>query len=88
MRDQWHTMTRSGLSPRLAHHTPEPFVEMHPDDAAACGVAHDGFARLRSAHGECVLKVVVSEGQQRGALFAPIHWSRRDGVVARASAIW
>src|SRR5262249_12147098 len=29
VRDQWHTMTRSGLSARLAAHTPEPFVEVH-----------------------------------------------------------
>ena len=33
IRDQWHTMTRSGLSPRLGQHLPEPFVEIHPDDA-------------------------------------------------------
>src|SRR5262249_9374956 len=32
IRDQWHTMTRSGLSPRLGAHLPEPFVEIHPDD--------------------------------------------------------
>lgn len=83
VRDQWHTMTRSGLSPRLAHHMPEPFVEIHPDDAAICGVAHDGFARLRSVHGECVLKVFISEGQQRGALFAPIHWSDETASSAR-----
>ena len=34
IRDQWHTMTRTGMSPRLATHLPEPFVEVHPDDAA------------------------------------------------------
>ena len=33
IRDQWHTMTRSGMSPRLGQHLPEPFVEVHPDDA-------------------------------------------------------
>jgi assimilatory nitrate reductase catalytic subunit len=27
-------MTRTGLSPRLGQHLPEPFVEVHPDDAA------------------------------------------------------
>jgi assimilatory nitrate reductase catalytic subunit len=75
VRDQWHTMTRTGLSPRLANHAPEPFVETHPDDAAALGLAEGGFARLRSAHGSCVLRVAVSEGQRRGSLFAPIHWS-------------
>jgi assimilatory nitrate reductase catalytic subunit len=73
VRDQWHTMTRSGASPRLGAHTPEPFVEVHPADAA--GLADGGFARLATAHGDCVLRVVVSAGQQPGSLFAPIHWS-------------
>ena len=35
IRDQWHTMTRTGLSARLAGHCPEPFVEIHPQDADA-----------------------------------------------------
>jgi assimilatory nitrate reductase catalytic subunit len=83
VRDQWHTMTRSGLSPRLASHTPEPFVEVHPDDAAACRLGQGGFARVRSAYGECVLRVVVSEAQQRGSLFAPIHWSEETASSAR-----
>jgi assimilatory nitrate reductase catalytic subunit len=38
VRDQWHTMTRSGLSPRLGQHTPEPFVEVHPADARFFGL--------------------------------------------------
>ncbi len=76
VRDQWHTMTRTGLSPRLGAHLPEPFVEIHPGDAAELGLNNGDFARLHSAHGECVLKVRISDGQQRGSLFAPIHWSR------------
>jgi len=83
MRDQWHTMTRSGLSPRLANHALEPFVEVHPDDAAAAGVRDGGFARVRSRHGACVLKVVVTDGQQCGSLFAPIHWSDTTASSAR-----
>jgi assimilatory nitrate reductase catalytic subunit len=75
VRDQWHTMTRSGASPRLALHSPEPFVEIHPADARACGLVAGGFARVTTQHGQTVLKVVVSEGQRPGSLFAPIHWS-------------
>ena len=74
-------MTRTGLSPRLGAHLPEPFVEVHPDDAPNCGLSNGDFARLRSAHGACVLKVRVSDGQQRGSLFAPIHWSGDNCVV-------
>ena len=87
VRDQWHTMTRSGLSPRLAHHAPEPLVEIHPDDAAAAVLRHGGFARLRSRYGSCVLKVVVTDGQRRGSLFAPIHWSDVTASSARVGEL-
>jgi assimilatory nitrate reductase catalytic subunit len=75
IRDQWHTMTRTGLSPRLAQHLPEPFVEVHPADAEMYLLKDGGFARVQSAHGDGLYKVKVEEGQQRGSLFAPIHWS-------------
>ena len=87
IRDQWHTMTRSGLSPRLGQHLPEPFVEVHPDDAAAAGLRDGGFATVTTDHGDCVLKVVVTEGQQRGMLFAPIHWSEQTATRARVGAL-
>ena len=83
IRDQWHTMTRSGLSPRLSVHLPEPFVEVHPTDADAAGLSDDGFARVTTSYGDCVLKVSISEGQQRGSLFAPIHWSDQTASSAR-----
>jgi assimilatory nitrate reductase catalytic subunit len=83
LRDQWHTMTRTGLSPRLGAHKPEPFVEVHPLDAKRIGLANGGFARLKSRHGSCVLKVVTSAGQQQGSVFAPIHWSNSNASSAR-----
>lgn len=83
IRDQWHTMTRTGLSSRLGAHLPEPFVEVHPDDAAQTGLSGGGFARVSSPYGSCVLKVVISEGQRRGSLFAPIHWSDETASSAR-----
>jgi assimilatory nitrate reductase catalytic subunit len=83
VRDQWHTMTRSGASPRLALHSPEPFVEVNPDDARAIGLTEGGFARITTQHGEAVLKVVVGEGQRPGSLFAPIHWSDTNASAAR-----
>jgi assimilatory nitrate reductase catalytic subunit len=87
IRDQWHTMTRSGTSPRLAQHLPEPFVEVHPDDAAKQGLADGDFARVTSDYGQCTLKVVVSERQQRGLLFTPIHWSEANASEARVGAL-
>jgi len=87
IRDQWHTMTRSGLSARLGAHLPEPFVEIHPDDAGKYGILDDSFARVTNDHGQCILKAVVSERQQRGMLFAPIHWSAANASAARVGAL-
>ena len=87
IRDQWHTMTRSGISPRLGQHLPEPFVEIHPDDAIRYGVSNGSFARVTTDFGQCTLKVVVSERQQRGMLFAPIHWSEQTASAARIGAL-
>lgn len=87
IRDQWHTMTRTGLSPRLGRHISEPYVEVHPDDASRFAVADDGFARVATEHGACVLKVVVSARQQRGMVFAPIHWNAETASNARVGAL-
>ncbi|HVG50339.1 MAG TPA: molybdopterin dinucleotide binding domain-containing protein [Xanthobacteraceae bacterium] len=82
IRDQWHSMTRTGKSLRLATHIAEPFVEVHPEDALAYGLIDGNFARVTTEHGECILKVHISEGQRQGWLFSPIHWS--DETASRA----
>ena len=87
IRDQWHTMTRSGMSPRLGQHLPEPFVEVHPDDAIKYGLADGGFARVTTDYGQCTLRVAVNARQQRGMLFAPIHWSEANASAARVGAL-
>jgi assimilatory nitrate reductase catalytic subunit len=87
IRDQWHTMTRTGLSRRLARHIPEPYVEIHPDDAAAAALVDGDFAEVTTAHGRCVLKVAITDRQQRGMLFAPIHWSAANASDARVGAL-
>ncbi len=87
IRDQWHTMTRSGLSPKLAQHLPEPFAEIHPDDARKYGVSDRGFVRLRSAQGSAIFRVRIDGGQQRGSVFVPIHWSDVTASSARCDAL-
>src|SRR5215831_4931808 len=83
LRDQWHTMTRSGLSARLGAHMPEPSVEVHPADAEAMHLCDGGFAKVTTRWGSCVLKVTVTDRQRPGSLFAPIHWSEATASTAR-----
>jgi assimilatory nitrate reductase catalytic subunit len=83
LRDQWHTMTRTGNSPRLGAHSPEPFVEIHPADAKAAKLTDGGFAKVSTQHGHAILKVRLADGQMRGSIFAPIHWSDATAAQAR-----
>jgi assimilatory nitrate reductase catalytic subunit len=83
IRDQWHTMTRTGQSPRLAAHLAEPFVEVHPLDAGPLHLADGGFAQVSTQHGSCILKVMVTDNQRPGSLFVPIHWSAETASGAR-----
>jgi assimilatory nitrate reductase catalytic subunit len=80
-------MTRTGLSPALGAHMPLPFVAVNPDDAVHAGLVDGGFARVTTAHGAGVLSVRVDAGQQRGSLFAPIHWSGATASSARIGAL-
>lgn len=87
VRDQWHTMTRTGASPRLARHQPEPFVDINPADAADIGVEDGGFARVHTQWGGCVLRAHVTNSQPRGQIFAPIHWTDETAAQARVGAL-
>lgn len=87
IRDQWHTMTRTGLSAKLSKHLPEPFAEMHPGDAMVYGVRDGGLARLRSAWGQVVLRVVTSVEMPRGQVFVPIHWNDQSASDARIGTL-
>ena len=87
MRDQWHTMTRTGRSPRLGAHAPEPFVSVNPKDAAHLGLAAGSFAKVVSPFGEALLRVDVTEAQEVGAAFAPIHWSGETSSHGRVGAL-
>lgn len=88
-RDQWHTMTRTGLSPRLALHRSEPFLEIGWDDAKTLNLGDGDLAEVSSPQGRMVLRVRLDDGLQPGTVFAPIHWSdanSANGVVGRLIA--
>jgi assimilatory nitrate reductase catalytic subunit len=77
VRDQWHTMTRTGRVARLMQHREEPLLELHPEDAARCGARDGGLARIESRHGAAVLRIRLTREQRPGEVFAPMHWTDR-----------
>jgi len=87
VRDQWHTMTRTGAVASLMAHTPEPRLAMHPADATRIGLDQDGLARVETADGAILLPVDLRHTQRRGDVFAPMHWTdafASTGPVTRA----
>lgn len=74
-RDQWHTMTRTGLSARLSRHRREPLIEVNPADAERLGIADGGLAMVATPRGETILRALVTDAQAPGTIFAPMHWT-------------
>ncbi|OZI43116.1 nitrate reductase [Bordetella genomosp. 4] len=87
VRDQWHTMTRTGRAPKLAEHVPEPFIDLHPHDALLAGVREGALARVRSRWGSMVARVRQGGGIARGSVFVPIHWNGQFASDARVGAV-
>ena len=75
IRDQWHTMTRTGLVPRLLAHRDAPSLVLAPGDAAMRGLADGDLARLKSTQGETVLRIRIDPAQPTGQIFVPMHWT-------------
>ncbi|MEO5772653.1 MAG: molybdopterin-dependent oxidoreductase [Sphingomicrobium sp.] len=86
-RDQWHTMTRTGLSPRLSQHRREPLVEVHPADAEVAGLADGDLAWVQTGQGQSAFKVGVSKRQRQGEIFVPIHWTDHNASGGRAGLL-
>ncbi len=73
-RDQWHTMTRSGKSPRLSNHSAEPYLEISEEDAAHYPLQSGDLVTVKSNLGTVTLRTHVVTGKS-GEVFSPIHWS-------------
>ena len=86
VRDQWHTMTRTGKSARLAGHRPEPTVEMHLATLprAASPTATSLKSRARGAVRCC--RSHVSDTVRPGEAFAPMHWTAQVSRAGRINA--
>jgi len=75
VRDQWHTMTRTGLAASLMSHTPEAMLAIHPTDAAMAGITQAALTRVATAEGEVLLRADLRHAQRRREIFAPMHWT-------------
>jgi assimilatory nitrate reductase catalytic subunit len=77
LRDQWHTMSRTGTVASLFAHEPEPRVGAHPEDLARLGLVEGDLVKLASRRGHVFLRVTDDADLARGVVYVPMHWGAR-----------
>ncbi|MGH8184920.1 MAG: molybdopterin oxidoreductase family protein, partial [Steroidobacteraceae bacterium] len=87
VRDQWHTMTRTGYAPRLTSHVPEPYVDMHAQDALLAGTRAGDLVCVATRWGSIIVRLRISGEMPRGMIFVPIHWNGTFSSDARVGAL-
>ena len=70
----WHTLTRTAKCDKLVRREPEPFVEIHPEDAARLEVGEGDLVQISSRRGTIQLAARLSDGVSPGMVFVPFHW--------------
>lgn len=87
VRDHWHTMTRTGKSQRLSQHYGEPFIEIHPADAARFHIGDAELVRVSTGLGAILVRALITPRQQLGSIFVPMHWNDMFASRARVDVL-
>ncbi|MFZ1991102.1 MAG: nitrate reductase, partial [Alphaproteobacteria bacterium] len=83
LRDQWHTMTRTGKVARLMDQAPEPYLAIHPEDAVRYGLNDGALGEAANKLGKAILRIRISNAEAPGTVFMPMHWSDTFASSAR-----
>ena len=75
LRDQWHTMTRTGHAPSLGGRHDVPSIEINPKSAEKLAIKDNQMLRLNNSHGSYIAAALISDSVKPGHVFAPIHWN-------------
>ncbi|NMF60825.1 molybdopterin oxidoreductase family protein [Pseudanabaena yagii] len=83
----WHTQTRTGRIDKIRQMYPNPFIEIHPKDAAKFGIHNGDLVEVKSRRGSSKFPALVTEAIARGVLFVPMHWGTLWADNAEANAL-
>lgn len=85
VKNQWHTMTRTGKVENLLRSCREPFVQLHPQDARRWRIQDGDFVELTSRRGKFMAQARVTAEIAPGTCFVPFHWGRSMGFYKCAN---
>ncbi len=74
VRDQWHTLTRTGKIPVLTKKEPAAFLEVNNQDAERLGLQNGEAITVRSRRGQATAACRITEAITPGTCFMPFHW--------------
>lgn len=74
IRDQWHTMSKTGKVSKLSQHISEAYLEIHPVDADSLGIDDGCLVNVSSLRGSVRVKARVRASIKPGVVFLPMHW--------------
>jgi ferredoxin-nitrate reductase len=83
----WHTQTRTGRIDKIRQMHPEPFIEIHPRDAAKLGITDNQWLEVRSRRGKAKFPAKVTKAIAPGTVFVPMHWGALWANEAEANAL-
>ncbi len=76
IRDQWHTMTRTGKVQKLNKHIGKPYLEIHPDDAKERGILEGTPVIVENERGSVRVPAKITDSVLPGVVFLPMHWGK------------
>ncbi len=76
IRDQWHTMTKTGKVSKLKQHTSHAFLEIHPDDAKTRNINENDLVDIFNGRGNVSVKAKLTPEIKKGVVFLPMHWGK------------
>jgi len=76
IRDQWHTMTKTGKVNKLNQHYSQSFMEIHPRDAEMLQINEGDITVITSRRGKVQVKARISSQIKQGVVFVPMHWGK------------
>ncbi|RXG14285.1 ferredoxin-nitrate reductase [Leeuwenhoekiella aestuarii] len=79
VRDQWHTMTKTGKVSRLKTHYPKPVLEINPSDAFVLNIREGYIVEVSSENGSVRVKATLTDNVRKGVVFLPMHWGKKLG---------
>ena len=76
IRDQWHTMTKTGKVNKLRQHIAKPFLEIHPHDAITRKITDGDLVEIENFRGSVRVTAKITQDIKKGVVFLPMHWGK------------